>query len=64
MHMLAAAIYHMLLEDGYDKTGGQYATWLKSAIARGWFEPQEVRRRASEVAGPKAVERWSGKQPD
>ena len=62
MHMLAAAIYHMLLEDGYDKTGGKYATWLKSAIARGWFEAQEVRRRASEVAGPEAVERWSGKQ--
>jgi len=58
MHMLAAAIYQMLKEDGFDKSGGSYAEWLPTAIDRGLFRPDEVRRRAALVVGQEAVDRW------
>ena len=58
MHMLAAAIYQMLREDDFHKTGGNYSEWLDSAIERGMFAPEEVRRRAASVVGKKAVNRW------
>ncbi|NIP18435.1 MAG: hypothetical protein GWM87_09960 [Xanthomonadales bacterium] len=63
MHMLAAAIYHMLREDGYANTGGVYAKWLERAIALGRFEPSEVKRRATEVVGAEAVDRWHSADP-
>lgn len=60
MHMLAAAIYQMLSEDRYGETGGNFADWFDSAIERGLFEPEEVRRRAAMIVGQDAVERWNG----
>jgi hypothetical protein len=58
MHMLAAAIYQMLSEDGYGETGGDFAEWFDAAIERGLFEPAEVRRRAAMIVGQDAVDRW------
>jgi len=58
MHMLAAAIYQMLREDGFDKSGGHFSEWLVSAIERGMFTPEEVKRRAALVVGKPAVDRW------
>jgi hypothetical protein len=58
MHMLAAALYHALIEDGFAENGGVYANWLKNALRRGLLTPEEVRRRAAEVAGQKAVDKW------
>jgi hypothetical protein len=58
MHLLAAALYHAMKEDGFDETGGHYARWLISAFDRGMLTPQEVRRRASEVVGPDPVQHW------
>jgi hypothetical protein len=58
MHMLAAAIYQMLLEDDYHETGGHFGKWLDSAIDRGLFAPQEVKRRAALIVGQEAVDRW------
>lgn len=58
MHMLAAAIYQMLREDRFDRTGGDYSEWLDSAIERGMFTPEEVKRRAALVVGQEAVNRW------
>jgi hypothetical protein len=58
MHMLAAAIYRMLLEDEYDKSGGNFGSWLDSAIDRGLFTPEEVKRRAALIVGQDAVDRW------
>lgn len=58
MHMLAAAIYQMLREDRFDRTGGNYSEWLTSAIDRGLFTPDEVKRRAALVVGQEAVDRW------
>ncbi|WP_370336094.1 hypothetical protein [Parvularcula marina] len=58
MHLLAAALYHAMKEDGFAQTGGVYADWFKSALDRGLLTPEEVRRRAAEVAGQEAVQKW------
>lgn len=59
MHMVAAAIYHAMKEDGFDERGGVYSDWLKDALARGLLTPDEVRRRAGEVVGGEIVAKWS-----
>ena len=59
MHMLAAALYHAMMEDGFAENGGAYGDWLKSALRRGLLRPQEVRRRAAEVVGQEAVDKWN-----
>jgi len=58
MHMVAAALYHTIKEDGFDVRGGTYAEWLKGALSRGLLTPDEVRRRAREVVGDEAVAKW------
>lgn len=58
MHMLAAALYHAMVEDGFAERGGVYEDWLKSALERGLLTPDEVRRRAALVAGQDAVDAW------
>jgi hypothetical protein len=58
MHMLSAAIYQMLREDRFDRTGGNFAEWFDSAIDRGRFTPAEVKRRAAMIVGQDAVDRW------
>lgn len=58
MHMLAAALYHAMKEDGFDQRGGRYEVWLKSALDRGLLAPEEVRRRAGEIVGGDAVQHW------
>jgi hypothetical protein len=58
MHMLAAAIYQMLKEERFDRTGGNFAEWFDSAIDRGRFDPAEVKRRAAMIVGQDAVDRW------
>lgn len=61
MHLLAAALYHAMKEDGFDRRGGRYADWLQSALDRGLLSPGEVRRRAADVVGPEAVTYWQGR---
>jgi hypothetical protein len=58
MHMLAAALYHAMKEDGFDQTGGTYSDWFASALDRGMLTPDEVRRRATEIVGPLQVQYW------
>lgn len=58
MHMLAAALYQAMLEDGFAETGGTYSEWLKSALRRGLLSPESVRQRAAAVAGQDAVDAW------
>lgn len=58
MHMLAAALYQAMREDGFAEHGGRYEDWLKSALRRGLLAPAAVRRRAAEVAGQDAVDAW------
>ena len=59
MHVLAAAIYHAMKEDGFASSGGEYSTWLKSALKRGLLSPEAVRSRASQVVGQEAVDKWN-----
>ena len=58
MHLLAAALYHAMAEDGFGDTGGRYADWLKAALDRGMLTPDEVRRRAAAFVGESAVRKW------
>jgi len=59
MHLLAAALYHAMKEDGFDRRGGAYQDWLLSAFDRGLLTPDQVRRRATAVVGAEAVNRWN-----
>ncbi|WP_395647118.1 hypothetical protein [Terricaulis sp.] len=59
MHMLAAALYQAMKEDGFDRRGGPYQDWLISALDRGLLTPAEVRRRAALIVGRDAVDRWA-----
>ncbi len=59
MHMLAAAIYQMLVADRFGRKGGRFAEWFDSAIDRGLLAPAEVKRRAALVVGQDAVDRWN-----
>ncbi len=58
MHLLAAALYHAMLESGFADEGGKYADWLKDGLRSGMLSPSEIRRRAALVAGDEAVEAW------
>lgn len=58
MHMLAAALYHAMLEDNFADEGGNYSAWFKSALRRGLLDPERVRARAAEIAGQAAVDKW------
>lgn len=58
MHMLAAALYQAMVEDGFADTGGVYADWFKSALRGGQLTPARVRRRAAAVVGQDAVDAW------
>jgi hypothetical protein len=46
MHMLAAALFHAMTEEGFIDSGSNYSDWLKSALERS--------------ASPRGPDRWSG----
>ena len=58
MHLLAAAIYHLIVETKFAETGGRFETWFIDAVAAGRLSPVEVERRARAVVGDAAVDRW------
>ena len=58
MHVLAAALYQAMKEDGFDQRGGPYQDWLIGAFDRDMLTPAEVRRRAALIVGQAAVDRW------
>jgi hypothetical protein len=59
MHMLAAALYHLMKEDEFAERGGNYPEWLDSVVDRGLLTPAEVKRRAAIVVGDAAVKKWT-----
>jgi hypothetical protein len=58
MHMLAAALYRAMKDDGFGTTGGVYGDWLRGAIGRGVLGPENVKRLAAEVVGREAMDAW------
>lgn len=58
MHMFAAAVYQAMKDDGFDRTGGVFSDWLRSALERGLLSPEETRRRAAEIVGQETVDQW------
>ena len=58
MHMLAAALYHAMREDGFPESGGNYSEWFKSALRRGLLDPASVKDRATTIVGAETVALW------
>ncbi|GJL96283.1 MAG: hypothetical protein DHS20C06_01000 [Hyphobacterium sp.] len=58
MHLFAAALYHALIEDDFDDTGGVFEDWFRSALERGVLSPSEVQRRAAAIVGQDSVNLW------
>lgn len=49
MHMVAAALYKAMKDDGFDRSGGSYGAWLSDAASRGLLAPENVKRLAAQV---------------
>ncbi|MBA3668269.1 MAG: hypothetical protein H0W65_11205 [Sphingomonas sp.] len=58
MHLLAAAVYQMLMRDGYPLTGGNFELWLDRAIAAGRFAPGPLHEAAAATLGVPADRLW------
>ncbi len=63
MHLLAAAMYHLIRETGLAERGGRFEAWFVDAVAAGRLNPAEVERRARAVVGDAAVDRWRSHRP-
>jgi hypothetical protein len=60
MHLLAAAIYDLMRETGFAKSGGEFQAWFTGAVTAGRLSSREVDRRARVVVGDETVDRWQG----
>ena len=60
MHLLAAAIYHLMGETQFAERGGRFETWFVDMVAAGRLSPSEVQRRARAVVGDATVDHWLG----
>lgn len=49
MHVLAAGLYGLLKEDGYDRTGGNLEGWTIAAAKGGKLAPASLQAKAAEV---------------
>jgi len=58
MHLFAAALYHALIEDGFDESGGVFEDWFRTALEADRLSPSEVQRRAAAIVGWEAVNAW------
>lgn len=59
MHILAAALYGLLKADGYDRTGGNFETWIVQAAATGRLAPASLAGAASRVLELPADRLWT-----
>lgn len=62
MHMLAAALYHLMIETGFADSGGSYEQWLIDAFESGLLSGEEIRKHAAQVVGWDTVNRWHPNQ--
>lgn len=60
VHLLAAAIYHLIRETEFSDAGGRFESWFVDMSAAGHLSPTEVERRARAVVGDAAVDPWLG----
>lgn len=58
MHILAAALYGLLKADGYDRTGGNFESWLIQAVTTGRLSPAGIAEAASQVMERPAGQLW------
>ena len=59
MHILAAALYGLLKADGYDRTGGDFETWMVRAVTTGRLSPASLAGAASQVMELPVDRLWS-----
>ncbi|TAJ65244.1 hypothetical protein [Brevundimonas sp.] len=59
MHILAAALYGLLKADGYDRTGGNFETWIVQAAATGRLAPASLAGAASRIMELPADRLWT-----
>ena len=58
MHVLAAGLYGLLKQDGYDKTGGNIEEWLFAAAKSGRLSPDSLHPAAARVLNRPADRLW------
>lgn len=58
MHLLAAALYHLMKDSGFAERGGTFQKWFVEQVSAGELAPREVERCARAVMGDSLVERW------
>lgn len=58
MHILAAALYGLLMRDGYPARGGNIEQWLGGAMDKGWLAPASIHASAAAVLGRPADRLW------
>lgn len=63
MHVLAAAIYSLMQDTGFDSRGGRFERWFVAAVKQGRLSPAEIRRRAAAVLGDDVIRKWAGESP-
>lgn len=63
MHVVAAGLYGLLKEDGYDRTGGNIETWMAQAVKDGKLAPATLHAAASKVLEVPADRLWPRPKP-
>ena len=63
MHVLAAGLYGLLKADGYDRTGGNIADWIRAAAKGGRLGPASLHAAAARVLGLPADQLWPRPRP-
>lgn len=58
MHVFAVAVYARIKSSGYDKTGGDYLSWLSEQVSNGELRSPNLRAYAASVMGADSVSRW------
>jgi len=58
MHVLSAAFYGLMKQDGYAKTGGNLEKWLLAKAQIGAFAPESLHQAAAGVLGRRANQLW------
>jgi len=63
MHVVAAALYGMLKDEGYDRKGGKIEAWMADAVKAGKLAPARLRASASKVLQVPPDELWPRNKP-
>lgn len=63
MHILAAALYGLLKQDAYDRTGGNFQAWISRRSRTGGLAPSVLSASACAILKRPAAELWNPPKP-